>query len=75
MNVVLTDGVETNVIVCFLLVKKTISTFYFLQMTTEIAIEDARREVNMLRALTGHRILVQFYEAYDDENNVYIVME
>ncbi|XP_057468440.1 CDPK-related kinase 1-like [Actinidia eriantha] len=45
------------------------------KMTTAIAIEDARREVNMLRALTGHRNLVQFYDAYEDENNVYIVME
>ncbi|XP_057507034.1 LOW QUALITY PROTEIN: CDPK-related kinase 7-like [Actinidia eriantha] len=45
------------------------------KMTTEIAIEDARREVKMLRALTGHRNLVQFYDVYEDENNVYIVME
>lgn len=47
----------------------------FLQMTTAIAIEDARREVKMLRALTGHRNLVQFYDAYEDDSNVYIVME
>jgi len=46
-----------------------------LKMTTAIAIEDARREVKMLRALTGHRNLVQFYDAYEDDNNVYIVME
>ena len=45
------------------------------QMTTAIAIEDVRREVKILRALTGHRNLVQFYEAYEDDDNVYIVME
>lgn len=46
-----------------------------LQMTTAIAIEDVRREVKILRALTGHKNLVQFYDAYEDEDNVYIVME
>ncbi|KVI03435.1 hypothetical protein Ccrd_018271 [Cynara cardunculus var. scolymus] len=45
------------------------------KMTTVIAIEDARREVKILRALTGHDNLVQFYDAYEDEDNVYIVME
>lgn len=45
------------------------------KMTTAIAIEDVRREVKILRALTGHRNLVQFYEAYEDNDNVYIVME
>lgn len=46
-----------------------------LQMTTAIAIEDVRREVKILRALTGHNNLVQFYDAYEDEDNVYVVME
>ncbi|KAJ1395072.1 Serine/threonine-protein kinase, active site [Sesbania bispinosa] len=45
------------------------------QMTTAIAIEDVRREVKILRALTGHKNLVQFYVAYEDDDNVYIVME
>lgn len=45
------------------------------QMTTAIAIEDVRREVIILRALTGHNNLVQFYDAYEDSDNVYIVME
>ncbi|KAL3534698.1 hypothetical protein ACH5RR_003159 [Cinchona calisaya] len=45
------------------------------KMTTAIAIEDVRREVKILRALTGHKNLVQFYESYEDEDNVYIVME
>ncbi|XP_073045911.1 CDPK-related kinase 1-like isoform X3 [Primulina eburnea] len=44
-------------------------------MATAIAIEDARREVNILRALTGHKNLVQFYAAYEDDENVYVVME
>ncbi|XP_014491303.1 CDPK-related kinase 7 isoform X1 [Vigna radiata var. radiata] len=45
------------------------------KMTTAIAIEDVRREVKILRALTGHKNLVQFYDAYEDNDNVYIVME
>ncbi|KAG6666301.1 CDPK-related kinase 5-like [Carya illinoinensis] len=45
------------------------------KMNTAIAIEDVRREVTILRALTGHNNLVQFYDAYEDHNNVYIVME
>lgn len=45
------------------------------KMTTTIAIEDVRREVKILRALTGHANLVQFHDAYEDSENVYIVME
>ncbi|KAK6944469.1 Protein kinase domain [Dillenia turbinata] len=45
------------------------------KMTTAIAIEDVRREVKILRALTGHKNLVQFYDAYEDDDNVYVVME
>ncbi|CAH9054095.1 unnamed protein product [Cuscuta epithymum] len=45
------------------------------KMTTAIAIEDVRREVTILRALTGHNNLVQFYDAYEDSENVYIIME
>ena len=44
-------------------------------MTTAISIEDVRREVKILRALTGHNNLVHFYDAYEDHDNVYIVME
>ncbi|KAL5659531.1 hypothetical protein ACJX0J_032694, partial [Zea mays] len=46
-----------------------------LLMTTAIAIEDVRREVRILSSLTGHSNLVQFYDAFEDEDNVYIVME
>ncbi|EEF40200.1 calcium-dependent protein kinase, putative [Ricinus communis] len=45
------------------------------KMTTAIAVEDVRREVQILRALTGHKNLVQFYDAYEDDDNVYVVME
>lgn len=45
------------------------------KMTTAIAIEDVRREVKILRALTGHKNLVQFYDAFEDEENIYVVME
>ncbi|KAH0468925.1 hypothetical protein IEQ34_002157 [Dendrobium chrysotoxum] len=45
------------------------------KMTTAIAIEDVRREVRILSSLTGHKNLVQFYDAYEDEENVYVVME
>ncbi|XP_062091319.1 CDPK-related kinase 3 isoform X2 [Humulus lupulus] len=45
------------------------------KMTTAIAIEDVRREVKILKALSGHKNLVKFYDAYEDTNNVYIVME
>ncbi|THG11360.1 CDPK-related kinase 1-like isoform X1 [Camellia sinensis] len=45
------------------------------KMTTTIAIEDVRREVKILRALVGHKNLVQFYDAYEDDDNVYVVME
>ena len=45
------------------------------QMTTAIAIEDVRREVKILRSLAGHKNLVQFYDAFEDQDNVYIVME
>jgi kinase len=44
-------------------------------MTTAIAIEDVRREVRILSSLSGHNNLAQFYDAFEDEDNVYIVME
>ncbi|KAK6160758.1 hypothetical protein DH2020_004139 [Rehmannia glutinosa] len=45
------------------------------KMTTAIAIEDVRKEVKILRALTGHSNLIKFYDAYEDHDNVYVVME
>ncbi|KAI4355290.1 hypothetical protein L6164_004079 [Bauhinia variegata] len=45
------------------------------KMTTAIAIEDVRREVKILKSLSGHKHLVKFHDACEDANNVYIVME
>jgi serine/threonine protein kinase len=45
------------------------------QMTTAISIEDVRREVKILKALSGHKNIIKFYDAFEDENNVYIAME
>ncbi|XP_060203965.1 CDPK-related kinase 4-like isoform X1 [Lycium barbarum] len=45
------------------------------KMTTAISIEDVRREVKILKALSGHQNLVKYYDAFEDANNVYIVME
>ncbi|KAH9611582.1 hypothetical protein KSS87_004439 [Heliosperma pusillum] len=44
-------------------------------MVLPIAVEDVKREVKILKALTGHENVVQFYNAFEDENYVYIVME
>lgn len=44
-------------------------------MTTAIAIEDVRREVKILKGLSGHVNLIKIYDAYEDNDNVYIVME
>jgi serine/threonine protein kinase len=44
-------------------------------MTTAISIEDVRREVKILKALSGHKHLIKFHDACEDANNVYIVME
>ncbi|KAL8151947.1 hypothetical protein V2J09_021755 [Rumex salicifolius] len=45
------------------------------KMTTAIAIEDVRREVKILKGLTGHNNLIRFYDSFEDSDNVYIVME
>ncbi|XP_044493204.1 CDPK-related kinase 3 [Mangifera indica] len=45
------------------------------KMTTAISIEDVRREVKILKSLSGHKNLVKYYDACEDANNVYIVME
>ena len=44
-------------------------------MTTAISIEDVRREVKLLKGLSGHKHMVQFHDAFEDDQNVYIVME
>jgi calcium-dependent protein kinase len=45
------------------------------KMTIPIAVEDVKREVKILQALTGHENVVRFYNAFEDKNSVYIVME
>ena len=45
------------------------------QMTTALSIEDVRREVKILKALSGHSNTIKFYDAFENENNVYVVME
>ncbi|KAL4557214.1 hypothetical protein LXL04_035387 [Taraxacum kok-saghyz] len=45
------------------------------KMKTAISIEDVRREVTLLKGLSGHQHMVQFYDAFEDDNFVYIVME
>ncbi|KAJ8760823.1 hypothetical protein K2173_021861 [Erythroxylum novogranatense] len=45
------------------------------KMTTAMSIEDVRREVNILKALSGHKHMITFHDAFEDDDNVYIVME
>lgn len=45
------------------------------KMVLPIAVEDVKREVKILKELTGHENVVQFYNAFDDDSYVYIVME
>ncbi|KAF7130133.1 hypothetical protein RHSIM_Rhsim10G0212000 [Rhododendron simsii] len=45
------------------------------KMILPIAVEDVKREVKILKALAGHENVVQFYNAFEDDSYVYIVME
>ncbi|KAF8089942.1 hypothetical protein N665_0493s0003 [Sinapis alba] len=45
------------------------------KMTSALSIEDVRREVKLLKALSGHRHMVKFYDAYEDDDNVFVVMD
>ncbi|KAL8549890.1 hypothetical protein ACS0TY_008652 [Phlomoides rotata] len=45
------------------------------KMVLPIAVEDVKREVKILKALAGHENVVQFYNAFEDDSHVYIVME
>ncbi|GJU73449.1 CDPK-related kinase 5-like protein [Tanacetum coccineum] len=40
------------------------------KMTTSIAVEDVRRELKILQALSGHDNLLEFYDAFEDNDNV-----
>lgn len=44
-------------------------------MILPIAVEDVKREVKILQALAGHENVVKFYNAFEDDNYVYIAME
>ncbi|XP_071692454.1 calcium-dependent protein kinase 18-like [Rutidosis leptorrhynchoides] len=45
------------------------------KMILPIAVEDVKREVRILQALTGHENVVKFHNAFEDDSFVYIVME
>lgn len=45
------------------------------QMVLPIAVEDVKREVKILQALTGHENVVHFHNAFEDDSYVYIAME
>ncbi|KAK3126864.1 hypothetical protein QOZ80_7AG0564250 [Eleusine coracana subsp. coracana] len=45
------------------------------KMVLPVAVEDVKREVKILKALRGHENVVHFYNAFEDDNYVYIVME
>ncbi|KAJ9561895.1 hypothetical protein OSB04_007055 [Centaurea solstitialis] len=45
------------------------------KMILPIAVEDVKREVRILKALSGHENVVQFHNAFEDDSYVYIAME
>lgn len=45
------------------------------QMKLPISVDDVRREVAILKRLSGHPNVVQFVDVFEDEELVYIVME
>ncbi|XP_002521658.2 calcium-dependent protein kinase 28 [Ricinus communis] len=45
------------------------------KMVLPIAVEDVKREVKILQELAGHENVVHFYNAFEDDSFVYIVME
>ncbi|KAL8098083.1 hypothetical protein AgCh_031013 [Apium graveolens] len=44
-------------------------------MILPVAVEDVKREVKILKALSGHENVVQFYKSFEDDSYVYIAME
>ncbi|KAM7258162.1 hypothetical protein ACFE04_013903 [Oxalis oulophora] len=45
------------------------------KMKTAVAVEGVGHEVKILQALSGHKNLLKFYDAFEDDNSVYIVTE
>lgn len=48
---------------------------FTLQMVLPVAVEDVKREVKILKALKGHENVVHYYNVFEDNSYVYIVME
>ncbi|XP_078177746.1 calcium-dependent protein kinase 4 isoform X1 [Carex rostrata] len=46
-----------------------------IKMTKPVAIEDVKKEVRILCSLRGHENIVHFFNAFEDDSFVYIVME
>jgi calcium-dependent protein kinase len=44
-------------------------------MKLPVEVEDVKQEVRILKTLSGHKNVVQFYAAFEDDFQVYIVME
>jgi serine/threonine protein kinase len=44
-------------------------------MTTQLAVDDVVREVEILKLLRGHKNIVYFIDAYENSQSVFIVME
>ena len=44
-------------------------------MILSVVVEDVKREVKILEALSGHQNVVEFYNTYEDSSYMYIVME
>ncbi len=49
--------------------------FALAQMKLPVEVEDVKQEVRILKTLSGHKNVVQFYAAFEDDFQVYIVME
>ncbi|KAG0567615.1 hypothetical protein KC19_7G148400 [Ceratodon purpureus] len=45
------------------------------KMNLPISVEDVKREVEILRTLSGHENVLQIYAAFEDDDQVCIVME
>ncbi|KAG5110136.1 hypothetical protein JHK82_039359 [Glycine max] len=48
---------------------------FWWQMVLPITVEDVKREVKILKELIGHENVVKFFNAFEHDSYVYIVME
>ncbi|ONK60368.1 uncharacterized protein A4U43_C08F17560 [Asparagus officinalis] len=51
------------------------ATLIATQLVRHIAVEDVKCEVKILQALKGHENIVHFHNAFEDDDDVYIVMD